>query len=115
MTSVYDRGFRAEMQALKKARNWLDDAACRGMDTEVFFPQVGNNFNSPAMNQLVDNAKQICAGCPVREPCVEYALNNREPYGIFGGMTTDERRILARRLGRPLPPSISGPSRSPRI
>ena len=108
MSSVYDRGFRAQMRALKKARNWLDDAACRGMDTEVFFPQVGNNFNSPAMRQLVDNAKNICAGCPVREPCVEYALNNREPYGIFGGMTTDERRILARKRGMPSIPTGGG-------
>ena len=39
-------------------------------------------------------AKAICATCPVREACLEYALRIREPHGIWGGMSEAERRPL---------------------
>ncbi|MET8545225.1 WhiB family transcriptional regulator [Kitasatospora sp. NPDC004799] len=42
-------------------------------------------------------AKMICAGCPVRTMCLELALERREPYGIVGGLTADERAALHRR------------------
>ena len=48
------------------------------------------------------NAKAICATCPVIEQCREYALRAQEPYGIWGGMTEEERReeIQRRRIRR---------------
>lgn len=72
---------------------WRADAACRGEDPELFFP-VGST--GPAAAQ-VDGAKQICAQCPVREACLEFALRTGQNYGIWGGLTEDERRKLRRR------------------
>ena len=47
-----------------------------------------------------ERAKQICAMCSVRQPCLEYALQIREPHGIWGGLNELERKaLLARRAG----------------
>lgn len=72
---------------------WRADAACRGEDPELFFP-VGSA--GPASGQIAE-AKQICARCPVREACLEFALRTGQNYGIWGGLTEDERRKLRRR------------------
>ena len=45
-------------------------------------------------------AKDICAECPVREPCLEYALTVREKHGVWGGRTERERRRLIRQRRR---------------
>ena len=68
---------------------WSDHGACVGHDPEVFYPL-------PLPNGRVDlrPARTICAGCPVRQPCLEYAIEAREPYGIWGGLTQAERRHL---------------------
>jgi WhiB family redox-sensing transcriptional regulator len=70
-------------------RSWLDDAACRGMDAELFFP--GRGEPSAA-------AKAVCRPCPVRFDCLSYALNNGEKHGIWGGLSERERRRLRRRI-----------------
>jgi WhiB family redox-sensing transcriptional regulator len=71
---------------------WQDEAACKTLPLEMFFP--------PA-EQEADAAKTICSACTVREPCLEAALATGERFGIWGGMTTDERQIvIARRRGR---------------
>ena len=44
------------------------------------------------------NAKGICAGCSVRQDCLDYAISIREPHGIWGGLTEGERRALISRL-----------------
>lgn len=50
---------------------------------------------------LAENvAKRYCATCPVRERCLEWALNAREPLGIWGGLTEAERRELLERRRR---------------
>ena len=73
--------------------SWLDDAACRGADTRLFFPTKGNQSQ-----WQVEAAKRICAECPVVEPCLDEAMGPPlEPYGIRGGLTFDERRDLRRR------------------
>lgn len=71
---------------------WGDLAACRGEDSELFFPisEVG-----PGARQAA-KAKAVCARCPVRSECLAYALDNGLDYGVFGGTTADERRRLAR-------------------
>lgn len=70
---------------------WTHQAACRDEDPELFFPisEVG-----PGARQ-VEQAKAVCARCPVRMQCLEFALENGLADGIFGGMTGDERRRLA--------------------
>lgn len=73
--------------------DWRDHAACRGEDPELFFP-VGTT--GPALDQI-DAAKAVCQRCPVMAECLAWALKNGEPDGIWGGRTTDERRLLRRR------------------
>jgi WhiB family transcriptional regulator, redox-sensing transcriptional regulator len=77
--------------ARRDRADWRDHAACRGMDTELFFP-VGNS--GPALAQI-GQAKQICAGCLVRVSCLEWALAHQD-MGVWGGTTEDERRALRR-------------------
>ncbi len=68
--------------------DWFDDAACRDADTDVFFP-VSDADAGPA--------KEICAACPAREACLEYALETRPPAGVWGGLTPIERHRMIRR------------------
>jgi WhiB family transcriptional regulator, redox-sensing transcriptional regulator len=67
---------------------WRDQAACRGLDTDVFFPLT---------DEEAGEAKAVCATCPVRELCLEYALVTRQDDGVWGGLTETERRRLRRR------------------
>ncbi len=71
---------------------WQARAACRDEDPELFFP-VGNL--GPAARQEAE-AKAVCARCPVAAQCLAYAMRTGQDYGIWGGMTPDERRALAR-------------------
>ena len=67
--------------------SWRQRAACRGIDPNVFYPPS---------EEEAEEAKSICAACPVREACLEYALANRERDGVWGGATERERRRLVR-------------------
>ncbi len=67
------------------AARWRQLAACRGTDLDVFFPERG---------ETAGPARQVCAACPVRQPCLDYALSNRITHGIWGGLTERERRPL---------------------
>lgn len=67
--------------------SWRQHGACRGVDPDIFYPVSDEN---------AEPAKAICATCPVRETCLEYALSNRERDGIWGGATERERRRLIR-------------------
>lgn len=60
---------------------WRSRAECRETP-EHFFPD--DDF-------AVREAKKMCAQCPVRNACLEEALRFREPYGIWGGLTPEER------------------------
>lgn len=71
--------------------NWRKDAACRpgtGVDPRIFFPGPSDFADRAA-------ARALCAGCPVREPCLE--ANLAEQDGIWGGTTERERRALRAR------------------
>jgi WhiB family redox-sensing transcriptional regulator len=67
--------------------SWRQHAACRGIDPNIFYP---------ASDEDAEEAKSICASCPVRQACLEYALANRERDGVWGGATERERRRLVR-------------------
>ncbi len=69
--------------------SWHRRAACRGLDAAVFYPATDDEADAAP-------AKAICAGCPVREPCLEHALAAREREGIWGGTTERERRRIVR-------------------
>jgi len=78
------------------AWDWQLDAACAGLDTALFY-QADNERGSSVRNREA-KAKAICARCPVISSCLKDALANHEPYGVWGGMSADERfRISSRR------------------
>ena len=66
---------------------WRAKGACRGLDPEIFYPPS---------DEEAGPAKAICGTCPVRQPCLEYALSRRERDGIWGGATERERRRMLR-------------------
>lgn len=67
---------------------WQEQAACHNTDPEAFFPTVGR--------YVTVGARRVCGECPVSAECLEYALEHSEWYGIWGGMSVDERRELYR-------------------
>jgi WhiB family redox-sensing transcriptional regulator len=73
-------------------RGWQTDAACRGADSTLFF--APNYFER--REEKVAREMRICAVCPVREPCLRYALRTRDPHGVWGGLNELERRRLLR-------------------
>ncbi len=78
---------------------WQFDAACRGEDSALFF--APNYFERREEKDAREaGAKVICARCPVRDECLEYALRIREPHGIWGGLNEMERRLLLRERAR---------------
>jgi len=72
---------------------WRTYALCRGLGAELFFP-VGA-ASSRALEQA-EGAKAVCRACPVREPCLEFALATNQEFGVWGGLTEEERRPLRR-------------------
>lgn len=66
---------------------WHADAPCSQADPDAWFPEKGGSSVE---------AKRICADCDVREQCLEWALSNRERFGIFGGTTPEERRRITK-------------------
>lgn len=72
-------------------QSWRTHAACRGIDPEIFFPVTDED---------ADQAKEVCAECPVQEACLEHALGGREKEGIWGGCTERERRRIMRQRRR---------------
>ncbi|RAG80520.1 WhiB family transcriptional regulator [Streptacidiphilus pinicola] len=82
--------------AVEWAWAWQDRAACARFGTRLFFHPAGERGES--FEERERAAKRVCAACPVLGPCREYALAAREPYGVWGGLSEDERvRLLRRR------------------
>ena len=73
--------------------DWRDLAACRDSEPNLFFP-VGTT--GPALD-LIEEAKEICGECSVREECLMYALETNQEAGVWGGYAEDERRRLRKR------------------
>ncbi len=70
---------------------WREEAACLAYPAVLFFGL--DDSESPAERRTrEDNAKRICTTCSVRDQCLDYALNTKEAYGIWGGLTEIERR-----------------------
>lgn len=77
----------SELPLFDESTAWMVDAKCLDADPEAFFPEKGGSTRE---------AKRICAACSVRPECLEYALENDERFGIWGGMSERERRRLKR-------------------
>ncbi|MBA2318398.1 MAG: WhiB family transcriptional regulator [Euzebyales bacterium] len=72
---------------------WQEHGLCRATDASVFFPPV-HFEHKPEREAREARAKAICAQCPVRLPCLEWALATREPYGVWGGYAEGERKQI---------------------
>jgi WhiB family redox-sensing transcriptional regulator len=77
----------ADFQALVSRPEWFDDAACRGMDTAVFFPTTTLDEKLRSLE-----ASLPCRGCLVRLECLAYGLN--EHHGVWGGRSERARRKM---------------------
>jgi len=76
---------------------WNEQPACAGTDPEIFYAEG----NSREAQEEIRRAKKVCAQCPVNVKCLEAALVNKEVYGVWGGLTPQERLRASRRsLGR---------------
>ncbi|HZU74181.1 MAG TPA: WhiB family transcriptional regulator [Acidimicrobiales bacterium] len=92
--STQDRSSVLALPRPDSDRSWRIQAACRDMPAERFFPA-----GTRAIADEVAAAKAICAVCPVRDPCLEFAISTKQEFGVWGG--TDEvqrRRMATRRL-----------------
>jgi WhiB family transcriptional regulator, redox-sensing transcriptional regulator len=69
---------------------WQDRALCAQTDPEAFFPEKGGSTRE---------AKRVCRSCEVRAECLEFALENDERFGIWGGLSERERRRVKREVG----------------
>jgi WhiB family transcriptional regulator, redox-sensing transcriptional regulator len=79
--------------------DWQEQAACRGYDNTQFF---GPDFGESELEKQAREAKAktVCQTCPVAEPCLEFAMDTNQKYGIWGGLTDKERASLKRRRAR---------------
>ena len=76
--------------------DWRDQAACRTEHPELFFP---SGTTEQARRHLA-KAKSVCHRCPVTETCLTWALETSQHYGVWGGLSEDERYDLQRRRAR---------------
>jgi WhiB family redox-sensing transcriptional regulator len=81
-------GVRQPDQLADNPLAWQSDSLCAQTDPEAFFPEKGGSTR---------DAKKICGSCEVRVHCLEYALENDERFGIWGGLSERERRKLRKR------------------
>jgi WhiB family redox-sensing transcriptional regulator len=77
---------------------WMAQGNCRDEHPSVFFPSDGVG---------VDVARRICATCPVKAPCLEYALQYRVDHGVWGGCSERERRRILKRRRSGFPTAVS--------
>lgn len=72
--------------------DWQGQAACRGSDTATFYHP--DNERGPSRIRRESNAKAVCASCAVLQSCLRWALAAREPYGVWGGTSAEDRERL---------------------
>jgi WhiB family transcriptional regulator, redox-sensing transcriptional regulator len=78
------------------ADDWRDFAYCFGANPQIFYSDEEDEAG-------IALAKRFCASCPVVAPCGEYALQNQEPEGVWGGMSAKDRRRVLRMRRKGLP------------
>jgi WhiB family redox-sensing transcriptional regulator len=81
---------------------WQYSGACQSLPSEMFFHPDGER--GPSRRNRDSAAKVVCASCPVINECREHALNVQEPYGIWGGLSEEDRAfIIARSISKNIP------------
>jgi WhiB family redox-sensing transcriptional regulator len=77
-----------DFQDLAPREAWMTDALCAQSDPEIFFPERGSTARP---------GKRVCAACDVRAECLQYALDHGERFGVWGGLTANERTRLRKK------------------
>jgi WhiB family transcriptional regulator, redox-sensing transcriptional regulator len=99
MTTAFESSMPDQITALRPGDwSWQEDAACRGSDVATFYHPDNERGISRARREM--RAKAICATCPVKASCLAWALSTREPYGVWGGLSVEEREQRIVRLGQ---------------
>lgn len=89
----YSDAAAKRIEALIFGKNTLDEAftwegaLCAETDPEAFFPEKGESSHE---------GKRICESCPLQQACLQYALENNEEFGIWGGLSSTERKRIRR-------------------
>ena len=76
--------------------SWFLEGACRDADPTLFFAPDGSEPD-PVKEARESEAKAFCEGCPIRQACLDWSIDNRERHGIWGGLSDEERADLLRR------------------
>ena len=87
-------------QPIAEVWEWQYEGACRDKEPEMFFHPDGER--GPRRRNRENVAKAICASCPVINACRDHALAVQEPYGIWGGLSEDDRLAILSRRGIPV-------------
>ena len=88
------------------SQTWRDEAACRGMGPDLFYPQSTKSGPGSTLESRLnsDHAVAVYRRCPVTDPCLAYALDHDEEHGVWGATTPEDRQALDRiRQRRPRP------------
>ena len=85
MHDLFDAVSSALAIPITEERPWAAFAVCRDRDPEAFFPVTPEGERA---------AVRICQGCPVRQDCLEFALEARIRFGVWGAMTEKQRHSL---------------------
>jgi WhiB family transcriptional regulator, redox-sensing transcriptional regulator len=93
---VSEAPVQAWPSTLEQFWSWHMDAACRQVDTTLFYSPEGER--GPRKERREAAAKQVCGSCKVVEVCAAYAIATREPYGTWGGLSEHERRERLRQI-----------------
>lgn len=96
---------RQRIHARGEDEPWHTEAVCQRDEAGLFFAPS----KEPTADRLAREAtaKRVCARCPVMLECREHALAQPEPYGVWGGLTAAERRVVLARRGRREAPAPS--------
>lgn len=81
---------------MSKLTGWRAKAACLNKDPELFFPTGSTGVS----RKTLEAAKDVCRTCDVIDECLRFALETDQEYGVWGGLSEDERRALKRRAMR---------------
>lgn len=74
------------LQFVPQQLDWHGDARCADIpDADIFFPERGASTTK---------AKAICNGCTVKAECLQYAVDNKMDFGLWGGMGAKQRRMM---------------------
>lgn len=82
-------GFKFSSYKILEHGDWYDQAACKGMNPEIFFPERGEASEAR-------KAKRVCEKCPVKRQCLQTAIINKETRGIWGGLSGRRLRFAIR-------------------